>query len=333
MSESPAWVQMTERGTLLGLRAVVACYRWFGRPLSVLLVNAIALYYFLTLPAARRASRAYLGRIASRPEGLAALGGRTGSWATFLHIRAFAMSILDRLVLWFGRKGDLEFEVTGTERCQSLLRPDRGAIIVGAHLGSFDALRVLADKDDLVVNVLMYTRNAERINSFLRELSPDAQVRVLQAGEGSVDTVLKIRACIGRGELVAILGDRVEPGDRGRSVRVPFLGDPVSLPEGPFFLAGLLGCPIFFMVALRVAPAFYRVHAEVLAERVKLARAERDKTIHEVATAYAGRLEHYCTLAPYEWFNFFDFWGDHASALDPRPPGRAGQGRTAQSSR
>jgi len=23
---------------------------------------------------------------------------------------------------------------------------------------------------------------------------------------------------------------------------------------------------------------------------------------------YADRLTHYCRLAPYNWFNFFDFW-------------------------
>jgi len=24
--------------------------------------------------------------------------------------------------------------------------------------------------------------------------------------------------------------------------------------------------------------------------------------------AYAGRLTHFCRVAPYNWFNFFDFW-------------------------
>jgi predicted LPLAT superfamily acyltransferase len=23
---------------------------------------------------------------------------------------------------------------------------------------------------------------------------------------------------------------------------------------------------------------------------------------------YADRLEHYCRVAPYNWFNFYDFW-------------------------
>jgi predicted LPLAT superfamily acyltransferase len=26
--------------------------------------------------------------------------------------------------------------------------------------------------------------------------------------------------------------------------------------------------------------------------------------------AYVAKLENYCALAPYNWFNFFDFWAD-----------------------
>jgi predicted LPLAT superfamily acyltransferase len=75
-------------------------------------------------------------------------------------------------------------------------------------------------------------------------------------------------------------------------------------------LAGLLGCPIFFMVAMREGGACYRVHAEVLAERVVFERKEREKRVRELAAAYAGRLEQYCLAAPYQWFNFYDYWGE-----------------------
>ena len=297
---------MRERGSLLGLRLFIGAYRLFGRPLSIVIVHVIVLYYYLTIRPARRASRAYLRRIAERPDGAAALG-RPPDWlASFWNFRAFALQIFDRLVLWLGRESDLEFEVIGSDACHRLLRKDRGAIVVGAHLGSFDALRAGAEQEDLVVNVLMTTRNAPRINAILEELSPRA--RVLESGSGSLDTVLRIRACIERGELVAMLGDRVEPGGRTRTCRVPLLGDPVELPEAPYLMAGLIGCPLFFMVALRAGPGRYRIFAEVLAECVKLPRGERDKRIRELAAAYAGRLEHYCTLAPYQWFNFFDFW-------------------------
>jgi predicted LPLAT superfamily acyltransferase len=312
------WSQIAERGSLLGLRITVACYRLFGRTLSLILVHAIVLYYFLALPRARRASRAYLRRIAAHPDGAAALGRPPDTLASFLQFRAFALSIFDRIVLWLGREGDLAFEAIGTEHCRRLLRPDRGGIVVGAHLGSFDALRALARQDRLVVNALMYTRNAPRINAILRELSPEARVRVIEVGAHPLDSVMQIRECIERGELVAILADRVEPSDRGRTCRVPLLGGLVEIPEAPWLLAGVLGCPLFFLVALRSGPGRYQVFAEVLAEQVTLPRDEREKRIRELAAGYASRLEHYCVSAPYQWFNFFDYWGDEVGGARER---------------
>jgi predicted LPLAT superfamily acyltransferase len=293
---------------MLGLRVTVACYRLFGRPLSLVLVHGIVAYFFLTGRAQRRASLAYQRRVAAVPEGAEALGRPPGLWTSFLQFRAFALCIFDRLVLWFGRGRQLSFEVNGREHFDRLLTPTRGAIVVGAHLGSFDALRALADRDGRTVNVLMYTEHAPRINAVFRALSPDVALRVIQVDRDSMGTVLQIRSCIERGELVAMLGDRVEPAERGRTRAVTLLGGRIEVPEAPFLLAGLLECPLFFMVALRERGPRYRVFSEVLAEQVKFGRGERDKRIGELAAAFAGRLEHYLLRAPYQWFNFYDLW-------------------------
>jgi predicted LPLAT superfamily acyltransferase len=312
VSQALHWSEIRERGSTFALHIVVGFYRLFGRRLTLLLVHAITVYYYLAVRSARAASRAYLRRIASRPGGVQALGRRPDAVASLLHFRAFALSIFDRIALWFGLDGTLEYEVHGIERYDALLRPDRGAIVVGAHLGNFDALRALADRDGRVVNVLMFTRNARRINDFFRRLSPHVQVRVISAEGETLETALRLRACIERGELVALLGDRIGPMERGRSCRVSFLGDPVELPQAPYRLAALLRCPLFFMVALRSGDARYQVFAEVLAESVELPNGEREKRIAELACAYAARLEHYCALAPYEWFNFYDYWQEGA---------------------
>jgi predicted LPLAT superfamily acyltransferase len=313
MSEATRWSRMAERGSSLGMRITVWCYRVFGRPASLVLVHCIVTYFYLTGRGARRASLAYLRRVASVPAGRAALGRPPGRWASFLHFRAFALSIFDRLVHWFGRESDFRYEVAGLEDLRALLRPDRGAIVVGAHLGSFDALRALADRDGRMVNVLMYTRHAPRINAVFRRLDPDVQFRVIQAEPNATDTVLRIRACVERGELVAILADRVEPNDRGRTERVQLLGGSVDLPAAPYLMAGLIGCPVFFMVAIRQGAGRYRVTGEVLAERVEQGRDERDKHVRELVAAYAGRLEHHLLTAPYQWFNFYDYWKEGLS--------------------
>ena len=38
------------------------------------------------------------------------------------------------------------------------------------------------------------------------------------------------------------------------------------------------------------------------------AGGKREQQLQHWLTAYARRLEHYCCQAPYQWFNFYDFW-------------------------
>jgi predicted LPLAT superfamily acyltransferase len=313
-TDTSRWSRVAERGSLWGMRVTVWCFRRLGRVPTLALVHAIVAYFFVTDGPGRRASAAYLRRVFSTPAGRAALGRPPGTWQCFLHYREFALAIVDRLALWFGRSEEFEFEVHGNEHADRLAEQRRGGIVLGAHLGSFDALRLLAERQRRVVSVLMFTAHARRINAIFRELSPDAEARVIEVDPSSTHAVFEIRERVRRGELIAILGDRIEPGGRGRASRVSLLGGPVSLPQAPFLLAGLLGCPVLLMVALRRGPARYEVFTEQLVERVELPRREREKCVAELLAAYAGRLEHYCERAPYQWFNFFDYWEDTSRA-------------------
>jgi predicted LPLAT superfamily acyltransferase len=293
----------------LGLRFTVGCYRVLGPLLSLPLVYAVVAYFFLTDPKGREASRGYLERVHRRLARTGTPPWNPGSWESFLHYREFALSIADRVALWGGRESRFHFEFHGREHFDELSQKKRGAILIGAHLGSFDALRVLSVQDRVTVNVLMYTKHAPKINEIMRKLSPTADVRVIHADPEPTRTAFEIRARVARGEWVAILADRVEPNDRGRTCTVDFLGSPATFPEAPFLLPVILGCPAILILALRTAPGRYDVYAELLREGgERIAVADRAEIAREIATAYSRRLEHYCTSSHRQWFNFFDFW-------------------------
>jgi predicted LPLAT superfamily acyltransferase len=48
---------------------------------------------------------------------------------------------------------------------------------------------------------------------------------------------------------------------------------------------------------------------EAIADFSGLRREEREDAIRAGVVRYARRLESYCREYPYNWFNFFDFWG------------------------
>ena len=52
----------------------------------------------------------------------------------------------------------------------------------------------------------------------------------------------------------------------------------------------------------------YTAHFELFAEHLRLPRENREAAIAEFAQRYAQRLEHYVRSAPYNWFNFYDYW-------------------------
>src|SRR5262249_13596380 len=156
---------------------------------------------------------------------------------------------------------------------------------------------------------VMSTRHAPRINRILRELNPKAALRIIEVDPTSSRSVFELKACLERGEFVALLADRAGSGSRTRNIEAEFLGRLAAFPVGPFVLASRLDCPVLLMIGVRVGPAAYEVFAEPFAERIVLNRSERSATLHELVDAYAGRLEAYCFKAPYQWFNFYDFWG------------------------
>jgi predicted LPLAT superfamily acyltransferase len=90
-------------------------------------------------------------------------------------------------------------------------------------------------------------------------------------------------------------------------VRVPFLGEEAGFPASPFRIAGMLKRPVVLMVGLYLGGNRYHLHFERLIGEGELALRD-PQAVERWVQRYAQRLEHYCRLAPYNWFNFYDFW-------------------------
>lgn len=304
------WVAAQERGSLLLLRFAVWFRLSLGRRATNLILYPTVAYFFLTGGTARRASRQYLERLNRVHGPCPGLGAGPRWWHPFVHIRSFSEGILDRFCFWARRYERFEVSFQGRQHLMKHVESGRGAILLGAHLGSFDALRVLAEEHDIVVNVVMFTANAEQIESVFRQLDPKMDLRIIQIDPSSVGSAFQVRACLDRGEFVAILADRVGLGGRQRVSWAPFLGEPAPFSQSPFLLAVLLRAPALFTLALRTDHDRYEVVAEPFYDGAFVPRSDRAKVVQQCAERFAARLEHYCAEAPFQWYNFYDFWGE-----------------------
>lgn len=293
-TQSGGWLQVQEVGSVLGMRILLFLATAFGRWPVRALLHGIVLYYALTQPNARTASRDYLRRM-QQPFGF---------WAVYRHLLCFAQCAADRPFMIRGRLDKFEMVRRGTEHLLALHQQGRGAMLLGAHLGSFEAMHAPAGQSKLVINVVGYFKNAKMINRVLEGLGSEVHARLLEPGTG-IDFALRLRDCLARGEFVAILGDR---DLSGKTVEVEFLGGRAQFPTGPLALAAILRCPVLLTFGLHRPPNRYEVYCEPFAEQVMLPRVGREDALREHVQHFATRLEHYCRLAPDNWFNFYDFW-------------------------
>ena len=304
----PQWRRLPERGTPAVTRFYLRLCLAVGRTPARPILFGIALYFQLSAPVARRASRRYLARV---------LGRRPSPRDTFRHILTFASTIMDRVFFLSGRDRALKLAVHGAEHFDALRAQGRGFFLMSAHLGSFEAMRALGrERGDLPIKILMYVDNAERLNAVLSELNPQVMANVIPLGRP--DAMLEVRDWIERGGIVGVLADRSTAGEK--LTTVDFLGTPAAFPLGPWLLAATLQAPALLSFALYRGGGRYDVHFEPFADPVTAPRGARRTAAAAYARAYADRLAAYCRHAPYNWFNFFDFWGEEQTG--PAAPDR-----------
>jgi predicted LPLAT superfamily acyltransferase len=52
----------------------------------------------------------------------------------------------------------------------------------------------------------------------------------------------------------------------------------------------------------------YEINFELFADGIVLNPETRQQDLQGWIDRYAARLDHFCRLSPYNWFNFYDFW-------------------------
>jgi predicted LPLAT superfamily acyltransferase len=290
------WATRQERGSVWLLRLMAMFSLTVGRRAGRVVLYAIAAYFFLFAPRARRASMAYLQRV---------LGRRPTMRDRFRQVMAFATTIHDRVYLLNDRFELFDITVAGEELMRERIRAGRGAFLLGAHLGSFEVTRALGRREpDLRVAMVAYEANARKINAMLAAINPELADETVALG--TAETMLRVRGLLDEGAFVGMLGDRT-PGGEATEV-VPFLGEGAKFPLGPMRLAALLQRRVILMLGVYCGGNRYRVFFEQIADFSGVERKEREAAIRGAVVRYAGRLESYCREYPYNWFNFFDFW-------------------------
>lgn len=292
------WAVRPERGSPAALRLGVWTARRLGRPVARLLLYPLCVYFLLSSPAAARASNDYLRR---------ALGRAPRLRDRFTHFLTFARCLLDRVFLLNEEADRFDISVHGEEILQDIERQGGGCMLFGAHFGSFEVARAVGRRRrrDLPISLLMYEENAQKIRAALAAINPNLATEVI--GLGRADSLIAVSERLRQGHFIGVLADRnVDGRDLARH---EFLGAPAAFPQGPFRVAMMLQRPVVMMTGIYRGGRRYELHFELLAPGATTRPADPQGWLDGVMQRYIARLEQSCRAAPFNWFNFYDFWG------------------------
>ena len=296
------WLDRPEGGSAWALRLFATAALGLGRTVSRLVLLPITAYFMLRRGPERRASRAYLARVLGRPP----------TWLEVArHFHTFAGVTLDRVFFLTGRLDRFDMRLVGLPELHRAMDLGRGVLLIGAHVGSFDALRAASThRPDVTVRVVLDAQHSPALSAILRQLNPRIAAGIINPRQDGTAVALEIGAALSQGALVTMLADRGRPGNATASV--DFLGDAAEFPTAPWQIAAALHVPVVLCVGLYRGGNRYDLHFEMVEEELHVDRRERRQQLQRVVQRYADRLAALVRTAPYNWFNFYDFWNEPA---------------------
>lgn len=304
METAKHWAEVEERGAGWGPALMGFIYRTLGRTACLIVMAPVIAYFYIAGTRQRRASLDYLRRVWRA-------NGRTDTpnhWHALKHFFAFGESLVDKFGAWTGRIDRADVDSIDGGNFDAMRADMRGTLIMSAHVGATEIVRAIASRyQRRRITIVIHSAHAARYNALLERFAPKSQVSLVQASNFDIATAMALSAAAERGEWVVIMGDRMPVRESERAVVVDFLGAPTRFPQGPFVLALALRCPVYTLFCTK-KNGRHRVEVQLMSDGAGASRRNRAGALEALVRKYAATLQAVVQAAPYQWFNFYDYW-------------------------
>jgi len=231
---------------------------------------------------------------------------RVGFFSVYRHVYAFGMSLVDKFAFLLMKNPPFRYTCIHEDYIVKALSDKKGVILLSAHIGNWElAGNLLKDRIQAPINTVVVDAEKEELQEATREATEKRRVNLLRVTNNGVDTVVEIMAALKRGEIVALLGDRILDQ---KSRKIEFLGKPAPFPTGPFAIAAATGAPIIPVFVMKTGLLNYTFEASPPIQITFESRKDRDARILEAMEKYVAICEKTARAYPLQWFNFYDFW-------------------------
>ncbi|MCR4578932.1 MAG: hypothetical protein K5681_01150 [Treponema sp.] len=232
----------------------------------------------------------------------------------------FSLCVLEKMEGWLGKVNynRIRYEDDDIEELLGLLREGKGAILLTSHLGNMELMRSLQDYNtqlcgrEVPVVIIMDMNVSAQFTQTLKELNPNYSMNVVEASNIGPDSMIYLEEEAEKGALIVIAGDRTSAQNRDKVIRKSFLGKEADFPYGVFLIPALMKIPLYYMFGMRshmsIFKPKYNVHIEKSLVDFNCPRSEREARISDCCGEFVSKLEKFCMMYPYQWYNFFNFW-------------------------
>lgn len=287
------------RGGGFGYRFFIFLVRKAGIGFAYGFLALVVVYFIPFAPKATGAVWFYWRRVMG-------CGRLKASGRLFVHYYRFGQTLIDKIAIGAGLEGRYRFEFDNYPEFLRLLDSGTGVVMIGAHVGSWEAGSCFFGDYARRMNIVLYDGESAVIKQALEGNSTGAQFKIItvggnggNGGNGSgdgLDSVLRIKNALDNGEYVCFQGDRYV-GEDG-TVETDFMGRRARFPRGPFLVASKMRVPVVFYYSMRERGRQYRFHFVE-------ARGHSEK---ELLDEYLAATESIVRRYPAQWFNFYKFW-------------------------
>jgi len=204
-----------------------------------------------------------------------------------------------------------DWDLTGSEHFDELQSRDGGAIILTAHMGSYDlGAHLFAEISRRPLVMVRAPETDPETRRYEEELHGRTVTDSLKIGFSTrtSELALDLLHALQRGEIIAIQGDRVTPGIS--TLPATLFGKQTRFPAGPFALAMAARVPIYPLFIVRLGRRRYQL---VVGKPFEVPRTrDRAESFERALAEWSRELE---TILGRSWFQWFAFqpFADEAS--------------------
>lgn len=288
----PKWSGKS-KGTVLGYRIFIFLIRKAGVKSAYLILYFVATYYFLFLWTTNKHIFYYF----RQRQGFSFWKSVRSVYRSYF---VFGQTLIDKFAIQSGLQDRYTYEFDGVEYIKELLAQKKGGIMLSAHVGNFEISEYFFNEIDIHCQINMVTADQERsdIKEYLETISGKTSVKQILIKE-DMSHVFEISKALENNELICFTGDRYFEGSKALEGSV--LGEEANFPAGPFMIASRMQVPVLYVYVMKEKNMHYHLYARKGVVKHRDAKA--------LLNNYTENLEEMLRKYPYQWFNYFDFWG------------------------